>query len=323
MDFFLFLTRPTIWVYNRLIVMFLTFYAFYYVFGIGVLCTSQCKVKEVSDLRTIGVMFFTLPFHNPAYLFQWRKFDLSTYDTSKEAVFAIIQQVLIFTTIFDLLMDIWSVSQIFKRVELTHLAGTIQAATMRGFKGNKKIGTQVRNSKPKTSMPPINEETEMAAINNNNVYHHHDNNNNGMSSDDYTDELNALSKENIKYVDQQQDQQEEEEFVDQEEEEKQQLKTAIKDEEVMDAKHKVVDTVDDILANYAKDINLDGIEDETSESEDPSNSNNEEEPGNDETPGYNKLSSESIQSRSKHKKQDSKYKIAKPSLATIQSENNS
>ena len=117
-DFFLFLTRPTIWVYNRLIVMFLTFYAFYYVFGIGPLCISQCKVDQVKELQSIGVMFFTLPFNNVLYLFEWKEFDLSSenYKTSKQTVFAVIQQVLIFTTILDLLMDIWSVSQIFKKI---------------------------------------------------------------------------------------------------------------------------------------------------------------------------------------------------------------
>ena len=102
MDVFLFLTRPSIWVYNRLIVIFLTFYVFWYVFGVGPLCSSQCKLNEVAAVSNIGVHTFTLPFKNPLYLFQWESFDLSHHKGANDKQFAVIQQVLIFTTIFGM-----------------------------------------------------------------------------------------------------------------------------------------------------------------------------------------------------------------------------
>eukprot|EP00483_Globobulimina_turgida_P012999 UN13023 len=114
-DVFLFITRPTLWVYNRLIVMFLSFYCIFYVFGVGPFCTSQCRVNDVSRVSSIGVSILILPFRNILYLFQWESFDLNQHSHSKDVVYAVIQQVLIFTTILDLLMGIWSISQSHKR----------------------------------------------------------------------------------------------------------------------------------------------------------------------------------------------------------------
>jgi len=114
-DAFLFLTRPSIWVYNRLLVMFVTFYCFYFLFGIGPFCASLCPVDDVKQVRHIGTAIFTLPFKDVLYLFKWYSFDLEKHTTAKDVQFAVIQQFLIWTTILDFAMDIWSISLVFSR----------------------------------------------------------------------------------------------------------------------------------------------------------------------------------------------------------------
>eukprot|EP01083_Nonionella_stella_P099565 279952_1 len=115
---FLFVTRPILWVYNRLIVMFISFYCYYYLlFAVGPVTTYICPIADIRSLRDIGVSTLLLPFHNVLYLFEfeaWTQLHLDHYEDHTDAMFAVIQQVLVFTTASDLILDIWSLYWLWK-----------------------------------------------------------------------------------------------------------------------------------------------------------------------------------------------------------------
>jgi len=118
MHVFLFVTRPLLWVYNRLIVMFVAFYCYYYlVFAITPITLGVCSIAEIKEMRHIGVVTLLLPFNNVLYLFdtqKWINFTLSNYDDIQSVKFGVIQQVLLFTTLVDVAMDLWSLYRLAK-----------------------------------------------------------------------------------------------------------------------------------------------------------------------------------------------------------------
>eukprot|EP00486_Rosalina_sp_Unknown_P002177 CAMPEP_0201576574 /NCGR_PEP_ID=MMETSP0190_2-20130828/22462_1 /ASSEMBLY_ACC=CAM_ASM_000263 /TAXON_ID=37353 /ORGANISM="Rosalina sp." /LENGTH=191 /DNA_ID=CAMNT_0048007573 /DNA_START=1092 /DNA_END=1667 /DNA_ORIENTATION=- len=130
------------------------------------------------------------------------------------------------------------------------------------------------------------------------------------SDDDMDDELAALNnmgreEPNNNNKDEKKDVEEEEEAQDQDQDDDDDEV----DHEVISSKHKMVDTVDDILENYnLNDMNV-------------SETSDEQEVDPDDQPGYNNLASESQSKLSKHSS-DRKLGAVKPALETINSENN-
>ena len=70
----LLLIRPVVWVYNRAMIMFLSFYVFYgtifiILFGVGAICFFKCPNSHCKeDLPIVGVQFLLIPFSRPDYL---------------------------------------------------------------------------------------------------------------------------------------------------------------------------------------------------------------------------------------------------------------
>lgn len=124
---FLFITRPTIWIYNRLIVLFITFYAFFGVFlGIGPICQSKCSINGI-QMQQFGLRILLEPFINVLYLFEFGQIDfslksynlinenaISKYEmfdqnTSDDLMLGVIKQTLLAAILIDLLISLWSV----------------------------------------------------------------------------------------------------------------------------------------------------------------------------------------------------------------------
>ena len=129
---FLFIARPTLWIYNRIIVMFITYYSFYVVtLGIGPICASQCQVGP-AKLHTLGVVMLLQPISYGFYLFKFKNFsfDLTKYDvvnenakptwkrydpnSAEELMLIVIQQTILAATVIDLCISLWSLFKIWK-----------------------------------------------------------------------------------------------------------------------------------------------------------------------------------------------------------------
>lgn len=123
---FLFFTRPLVWVYNRTICMFVSFYIYFgaacTIFGVGSVTTIQCTNSFAAGMYQVGLYILLAPFVDPLYLLDFEGFYYEKFDNVK-MVTVITQQVLLWTTIVDVLNSIYvSLRYVVLTYKRTHVA---------------------------------------------------------------------------------------------------------------------------------------------------------------------------------------------------------